>query len=107
MRAMTDEFNHHALSSVGLKKENDAFYSNDSKGGRNGDSRSRKNVECFNCGNTGHYRPIAGQRAAERKAKGKGVDKGKEEDAAAVAKTKEDEDATWSAMAVFDAAGRF
>ena len=26
---------------------------------------------------------------------------------AAVAKTKEDEDATWSAMAVFDAAGRF
>lgn len=46
--------------------------------------------------------PIAGQRAAERKAKGKGADKGKEEDAAVVAKAKEDGDATWFAVVAFD-----
>lgn len=49
--------------------------------------------------------PIAGQRAAERKAKGKGVNKGKEEDATAVANAKEDGDATW--FAVVELAGRF
>jgi hypothetical protein len=48
MRAVTDEFNHRALSSVGAKKEKNAVsYSNDSEGGRKGGSRSRKNVECF------------------------------------------------------------
>ena len=46
--------------------------------------------------------PFAGQRAAERKAKGKGADKGKEEDAAVVSKAKGDEDATWLATVAFN-----
>jgi hypothetical protein len=50
MHTVTDAFDHHILSSVGAKEENDVFHSNDLRRGRKGGSISRKNVECSNCG---------------------------------------------------------
>ena len=51
---------------------------------------------------TGHYKADCWAGGGKKKVMGKGADKGKEEDAAVVAKAKGDEDATWLATVAFN-----
>lgn len=101
-----------ALKSKSSKKDgNVALYSNNPGKGRKGGLSSKKNINCFNCGNEGHYKSdcwaLGGGKEGQgpsQKGKGKQKEKEKGKESGAVAKEKEKEkvEEAWLAMMISD-----